>query len=424
MARLLLAVSASAFLVVSGAAPAGADPADDIAEVTVTFDVVNANRSRVPCASDGLGYRLDATIVGPRSLLARGEVPAATLYVHGLGLSSYTWRFDVVPGYDHAMEMARLGHVSVVYDRLGYGDNPKPDGLQTCYGSEADVVDQIARALKSGDYDVPGRSAPTFDEVVVLGHSQAGLIVQPFAYSFTSHDALAVVSWTDEGNRPVVTQEATDTAQTCLAGGEQPEEGQRPPYYAFYPDDEPTFQDFYFHASDPAVVEAAIRQRQPDPCGNGGSLAQTLSLDRIALGDIDVPVLLVYGMEDGYRPQPSSGQGHAERFTGSPSVTAEFIDDAGNALTLERAAPEFRSTVSAWLCDQGFAAASACRSDAKPVDHPQPTTSASPGATADGERGAGRGHGRVGLPATGAAPALAWVPLTGLALVLARRPGP
>lgn len=347
---------------VAPTASSGERPASSpvVSVVPVRFEVVNQNRSAVACESDRQEYTLRARLAVPARSTSLPHGRAVTLYVHGLGLSSYYWHFQADPGYDHLTEMARRGHVGVVYDRLGYGENPKPLGLQTCYGSDADIASQLVTKLKSGDYSVEGRQPIAFDRVVVASHSQAGLIVQPMAYSFDVADGLVITSWTDDQNHPHVAAEAVPTAQTCLTGGESSPSEDRPPFYAYYPEEEESFERFYFHNAEPRVVAAAVGMREPDPCGQGGSLLQTLLADRLHLAEIDVPVLLAYGSADGYRPQPAAGQAHAEKFTGSDDVTLELLDDTGNALVLERTAPQFRDLLSDWLCARRFAESTAC----------------------------------------------------------------
>src|SRR5687768_14493818 len=108
-AALLSAIAATSPAVGSAEPPA-------VAERRVVFSVDNVNRSEVPCASDGRQYEISATVVGPADVLDGDRAAAATLYVHGLGLTSYYWHYTPDRSLSHASRMARLGHVSVVYD--------------------------------------------------------------------------------------------------------------------------------------------------------------------------------------------------------------------------------------------------------------------------------------------------------------------
>lgn len=358
-ARLFAAATAVALVLTAAGTASASRPMPTrsaVAELRVVFAVENVNRSQVPCASDGAAYDLTARIVGPSALLGQRRVDTATLYLHGLGLTSYYWHFPVEPSLSHAVQMAELGHVSVVYDRLGYGENPKPAGMASCYGSEADVAAQIVQRLKSGDYVTDSDRPPTFDRVVVASHSQAGLILQPMAYSFDAADALIVTSWTDDGNRPQVLTEVVNTAQECALSAVDP---QARDFYGRFPRDDAAFRSLYFYAARDEVVDIATALRQADPCGLGGSLPQTLTADRSGLARIDEPVLLVYGEHDGYRDR-AAAQAHAARFAGSDDVTLEIIAGAGNALTLEPSGVPLNALVASWLCERRLASAQAC----------------------------------------------------------------
>src|SRR5947209_3803363 len=71
-----------------------------ITEIPVSFDVLNTNRSAVPCASDGLPYTVTGHLVGPRSeLTGGGDRPRViTVLLTGLDEGEWTWRFQAVPG--------------------------------------------------------------------------------------------------------------------------------------------------------------------------------------------------------------------------------------------------------------------------------------------------------------------------------------
>ena len=121
----------------------------EIVDIPFTVQVVNQNRTSIPClgAPDGQPYPVHGSLVAPRSALDSSH-PAATLYVHGLGYSSFFFHFEDVPGYDYAEQQARAGHASIVIDRLG---NPAhddlPDGNATCIPAQADMADQVIGAL-------------------------------------------------------------------------------------------------------------------------------------------------------------------------------------------------------------------------------------------------------------------------------------
>lgn len=247
-----------------------AEPAPGIVEVPVTFEVQNVNRSAVDCAADGATYQVRGHVVAPDGALGNPDYPAATLYLHGLAYGQFFYDFDEVAGYDYAAEQAAAGNVSVVIDRLGYDGSDKPTGTDICVGWRADIAHQIVTQLRSGDYSAEGAEAPTFEQVVLAGHSLGGQIAQVAAYSFGDIDGLIVISYSDTVQSQVLAAAAEDTAALCGRGG-VPAEGESPPtgYAPFGDGTEMAFQAGNFtDAADPAVVAGATELRNLDPCGD------------------------------------------------------------------------------------------------------------------------------------------------------------
>src|SRR5688572_16349166 len=128
----------------AGAAPrAAAETA--VKEIAVAFDVVNTNRSAVPCLSDGSRHVVTGHLVGPSSELtgSADDDRVLTVLLTGFDEGEWTWRFTEVPGYDYPVEMAKLGHISLSLDMLGFGASGHPDGQMVCWGTQADVLHQV-----------------------------------------------------------------------------------------------------------------------------------------------------------------------------------------------------------------------------------------------------------------------------------------
>jgi hypothetical protein len=322
-----------------------------VAERSVTFRVVNGNGSRVQCQADGRTYDVRAHLVGPREALDR-DGGAATLYLHQIGMGGFYWHFKAVSGYDFATELVRLGHVSLVLELIGYDGSGRPDGTQSCYGNEADTASQIAAKLRSGDYTANGGAAPRFARVALGSNAAAGLMSQPAAYSFGNFDALMVTSWADQGFSQTLTVGAFDENAFCASGG-QSKDGQ--PGYVNTPMDPALTGPLYFADGDPRVVRAVTAMRSPGPCGEPQSALAAIAADQASLGEVKVPVLLVYGTKDAFFDDPrSAGAQQKGLYSGTSDVTLAFMEGAGNALALERSAPRFRDLVSRWLTARGF----------------------------------------------------------------------
>lgn len=334
------------------ASPARAEESSDVADVRVAFDVVNTNRSAVPCSSDGERYTIRGHLVGPRAVLRSSGAKLVTLYLHGFDAGEWFWSFDLVAGYDYAQAMAKAGHVSVVVDRLGYVSSDRPGGAATCLGAQADAANQIVGQLRGGSYSSDGVTPIAFSRVVLAGHSIGGSIAEITAYSFANVDALAVLGYADGGTSQG-TQISLARALTVCAAGGQPASDGGPSGYAYFVQTDEESKAALFHDAEPAVADAATRIRTRNPCGDLASTVTALALNRARIVEIDVPVLLVYGDRDEVFPPEAGGQ-HKDRFTGTNDVTLVSLKDTGHFFTLERTAGALVVSTSAWLDAHSF----------------------------------------------------------------------
>lgn len=334
----------------STAAPHSVRPHDVVA-TEVSFRIRNQNASGLPCPADGALYTVRGRMVGPRWAL-QARSPLATLYIHGFGLTGLSWELDEVPGYDYLTEMARLGHVSVAVDLLGYSRSDKPDGRFTCIGAYADITHQVIEQLRAGTYSTARRSPVGFQRVVLAGHDIGGPVVEIEAYSFGDIDGLMVMGWAEQGVSGTAFEWAVIRPQVpCLLGGQRVAPG-GPSGYETYP---PSFEEAMvaFHDVEPAVVDALRDQAQLlSPCGVFGSLVSAVVVNQLRLGEIEVPVYLLYADHDFVFSREGAEQ-QADRFSGSNDVTTTHVD-TGHFPWLERKAPSVRAEISNWLWSRGF----------------------------------------------------------------------
>ena len=324
-------------------APAAA--AASVSRLAVSFTVRNVNRSTFACASDGKTYTVRGHLVGPSADLA-GAPSAVTLYLHGLNFAEYLWQFTDVPGYDYATDQAKAGQTSLIVDRLGYGASDKPAGNAICAGSRADIAHQMVQALRSGDYRVAGQQAPSFRHVALAGHSYGGQIAELEAYSFGDIDALAVVSYTDQGSSALAASSSAFSAKACAAGG-QPVAPGGPGGYA--PFGNPAgAKAAVLNDATPVVAAATLPRLTLNPCGDMVPFAKVAALDLAHLGAITVPVLEIVGGGDQLFPA-SAGRRQAALFTGSPAVDLVTVPGAGHAITLQRGHDAFTEGMRTWL---------------------------------------------------------------------------
>jgi pimeloyl-ACP methyl ester carboxylesterase len=320
----------------------------------VTFAVRNTNTSTVACPSDGAPYEVKGHLVAPRSAGSRTRTRkrGVTLYLHGRGFGEFLWNLTSVPSQNYATAQAREGHASVVIDRIGYGESGHPDGNRSCVGSQADVVHQVVRKLRGGDYSIDSGSAPAFKKVALAGQSTGAQIANVEAYSFRDIDALIVValSFQTTSRAALVFGE---TRAICLSGGESAIAG-GPGGYAFnFGQSSADFERTMFYRPNSSVVKAVIGLRNRDPCGDTVSLLSALLRQKTALPKIRTPVLVICGMNDALFTRRAC-QAQKDLYTGSRRASLELVPRAGHAPMLERTAPIFRAKVSRWLRRRGF----------------------------------------------------------------------
>lgn len=350
--RILLACAAVALIPAATAVPAAAADAD-VVDVPVSFQVVNKNRTPIACvpAQDGRTYTVHGRLVAPRAVL---EAPsrAVTLYLHGLGYSSFFFHFTDVPGYDYVTQQAAAGHASVIVDRLG---NPAhddlPDGNRTCLPAQADMADQIVDALRAGTYTADG-GATSFGRVVLAGHSAGGFIAQITQYWFRSADALAVISYNDVPS-PYALSTFTTAGGDCLLAPKRAHGTTGAPHYAAFGRTDADFTRGHFYDIDPAVAAAVLARRNLDPCGDLMSALGALLADQVLTSLIRVPVLVVSGDKDALFTPPTDQLQAARSYPLSSDVELVRLAGTGHAVTLGRSHEAFRAAMDRWLTAHG-----------------------------------------------------------------------
>jgi alpha-beta hydrolase superfamily lysophospholipase len=348
----------------SAAAPSAAI-GDEVVERPVAFEVRNTNSSGFACSSDGASYTVRGHLTGPRSALDAAGRNAVTLYLYGWEGGEWNWRFRAVPGYNHALALARLGHVSLTIDLPGYDSSGHPPGFAVCLGSWADVTHQVIEALRSGRYAVAAGRPPAFEQVVLAGHDIGGSVAQIEAYSYQDIDGLVVASWADQGFTQFVLRLATDANARCGAGGEEAEPG-APGGYVYFVPDERDFRTMLFADPDPRVVDASFELRNRNPCGGIASGPPSAATNPRRLAAVRVPVLVTWGaQETGWTREGFEQQ--QRHFTGSDDVSAAPIDGSGHFPMLERAAPAFHAAIAGWLRSRALLSAGAVTADGCPA---------------------------------------------------------
>jgi pimeloyl-ACP methyl ester carboxylesterase len=323
-----------------GSAPARTAD-QSIVELPVSFQVSNTNTSKVPCFSDGATYTVKGHITAPQGALSTGRADTITVYLYGYEGGEWNWHLKSVPGYDYAAEMAKLGHVSLTVDELGYGASGRPqDGNLTCQGAEADITHQIIEKLRSPDYVLGTGRGVAFSKVVLAGHDVGGQVAEIEAYSYSDIDGLLLVTFADQGFTPFIIERATVAATDwCTVS---------PTGYVHYVSDE-EWRTLLFHDADPRVIDATAALRNPNPCGIIRSVPTAVEFDAAHDAEIQVPVLVVFGDNDTVCCWSREGEEQQQDNFGSSDKSTVFIPNAGHFIMFEKTAPLLRSAVSSWL---------------------------------------------------------------------------
>ncbi|MFN2617787.1 MAG: alpha/beta fold hydrolase [Thermoleophilaceae bacterium] len=339
------------------AGPAAAE-ARGVVDLPVAFKVKNTNTSAMPCPSDGAEYTVRGELVGPRSALDRPKSRAVTVYLHGINVGGYMWRLPGFPQFDLPSALAELGHVSLVIDELGYDRSDHPNGLQACFGSQADITHQIVQELRNRDYAVSGGSPTSFQKVMLGGHDVGALIADIEIYSYHDVDGLIHLTWADQGFTQEAETNYADLLPICASGGQPAEQG--PPdrddpaggpsgYVQFLSD--ATIREEQPNV-DSAVVDRLMRLVNRNPCGEEFGIPEAAQINPQKLPEIHVPVLYGYGELEFLWTQDGLAQ-EAQLFSGSRDLTTVVFRNTGHFPQFSRNASVFQSTVADWLRAHG-----------------------------------------------------------------------
>jgi hypothetical protein len=342
--------------------------ADTILELPVSFQVVNTNTSGAACPFDGLPYTVRGHLVGPQSIIYGPGPRAITFYVHGFSSSEPNWSFKLVPGYDLPVEMAKLGHVSLVINRLGYSPSEHPPGLESCIGSAADVVHQIIGQLRSPEAGarLSDGTRVVFSKVALAGHDTGATVAEVEAYSYKDIDGLFISAFANTGFTQKITEWSFKAGAVCLQGGQPSDQGA--PNYHYFPaitdeefsQDEPLLREI-FPYTDETVFQAvkqaiADHKRQLNPCGDINSVPGTVPIDMARLNEVTIPVL-IFVTDSDFAFSKEGLERERTFFSGSSDVSSPFLPQTPHFWMWGQTAPMGREIESDWLCARGFVSA-------------------------------------------------------------------
>jgi pimeloyl-ACP methyl ester carboxylesterase len=243
--------------------------------------------------------------------------------------------------------------VSVVIDRLGNpAQNELQDGNATCLPAQADMADQIAGQLRTGNYRTGSGVRPRFTRVILAGHSAGGMIAELTQSIFRSGDGLAVIGYTHYPS-PLALQQFSAAGQDCLTAPSDSHGSTGAANYAPFGRTDADFEAGHFYDIEPAVAEIVLRKHNLDPCGDLLSGLQGLLGTSATTPIIDVPTLLITGEKDALFPPPFNKVETQTAWEGAPRLGVVEIPGTGHAMTFGRTHEQFRSLMAQWLATNG-----------------------------------------------------------------------
>ena len=323
--------------------------------IPVSFQVQNVNRSVLTCKADRKTYTLRGHIVAPQDFDRTKRQDAVTVYVHAVSTGEFLFSDENSPTYSTAHQMAERGHVSLVYDRLGFDSSDHPPGLATCMGAQADMARQVADLMRSGSYTMEGGQGPAFEHVALLGLSGGGVIANIAAASFDAFDAVTIVSTAIEYKTEVLDAVGQYFVPICMSGGEAVEDdGTGEKGYSYFAPKQNFIQLIYSSHVDPGQKELVLQALNRDPCGDLLSFPDAVMAEATGVANIHKPVLLVTGHDDALFV-PDAGKHFAAMYTGTSDFSFVELADCGHEPSREPSASGvYFDTIDDWLAGHGF----------------------------------------------------------------------
>ncbi len=312
----------------SVSAPAGTDGAGQVDRLDVSFAVSHSGEA-------GLSRTLRGSLylpVGTRS--PRGVV----VLFHGFSYGAWVWDLPGRVEYSAARYLAARGHPVVAVDQLGYGSSDRPNGYTISLEGLGDVAHQIVSQLRGGTYRA--ERVPAFPRVCVAGHSAGGEVARYEAGTFADVDALIVMSM---GNAvtPESARAFVDHVVPACATSDYVE--------PFFGNHERRLEFFYrADQADPAIVANDRRLANAVPSGELASVAAAPSA--AVVGDVAVPVLLLFAEADAVVPVTEAETEHA-RYRSATDVTTVVLPGVGHTFPLHRNCRQAFDAVADWLDD-------------------------------------------------------------------------
>lgn len=298
-------------------------------------------------------------------LCSRGSLKHKTVQValHGATYNHIYWDFPFQPEfYSYVRWATAAGYAVLNLDRIGNGRSDRPPADAVTIESNAYVVHQVVRALRSGNLVVPAFGRVHAERVALVGHSLGSVISIQEAATFGDVDGVVLT-----GVSHTVTPALGDVSfypaslDPRFAGKNIPDG-----YVTTTPGTRTIFYNAPFYAH--RVLAIDEKNKETVTVAELNTAVPALSL----ASGVHVPVLVVVGDKDGAFCNPpscsASGSlaGEPAFYPADACAEAVAIPNSGHDLNLHYQAPLAFFTVLNWLDRRVGSAANA------PVPEPCP----------------------------------------------------
>jgi pimeloyl-ACP methyl ester carboxylesterase len=236
-----------------------------------------------------------------------GDSPPTVVFVEGLGYGRWMWQWQADPLAEE--------YRTVVFDNRGTGDSDVPAGPYT--------VAEMAGDLEAVLADAGVESAH------VVGASMGGMIAQQYALDYDRAESLALLCTSHGGDEAVPTPPETQERMFGVPADADEREAIR---YKM----EPAMSDGFWAEHDDLIEQIVDWRLAGDapPTGREAQAAGVAGFDASdAVGNIEIPTLLLHGTDDRVLPVENSRLLHEklpnselETFAGGPHLF--FIEQA------------------------------------------------------------------------------------------------
>ncbi|WP_237773917.1 alpha/beta hydrolase [Actinosynnema sp. ALI-1.44] len=311
--------------------------------VTPAQAAVSCHELRLPVTLAGNTEQLYGKLCRP------AHATTIQVLVPGASYNSAYWDFPYTPEIrSYRLAMNKAGYATLTLDRLGTGRSSRPASLALTSFTQAGVVHQVIQALRAGR-----SGAPTFDKIILGGHSVGSAIAIIEAGTYQDVDGVLITGLTHGinvlGAVPILTSLIPASLDPKFRS-----HGYDPGYLTTRAGTR--FSDF--HSPGVRVPGVGETDEQTKDVFAAGEVVDTVLLGALLpySRKIKVPVMLVMGNDPAFcgllAPDCSTPQtllrAESPYYAPEAKLKTYVLRSYGHALNFAPDAPDYHAAVATW----------------------------------------------------------------------------